>query len=126
LTEPPFSEMAFVRMWLKHLYVNGTLKSCLASGAAFEKTDSVIERRLKFLQKALIEDRGYFRTRKTRWGEMSDWEKPIFLMGATCLPQDEFSVLAESAVAQLNNPFAKTYCSWLKAKHGQLASILRE
>ena len=122
----PYSDLAYVRSWLLYLFVDGTLPVSLSDWATYDFNRSVIERRSHFFFRGLANDRAYFRALKTQLGSLSEWDKPAALMGAMCLPCDEYKNWLAIVVKQLTTPFAATYAAWLKDRHGTLHQLLSE
>lgn len=109
-----------------YLFVDGTLPVSLSDWQTYDFNRSVIERRSHFFFRGLANDRAYFRALKTQLGSLSEWDKPAALMGAMCLPCDEYKNWLAIVVKQLTTPFAATYAAWLKDRHGTLHQLLSE
>lgn len=120
----PFSDLAFVRMWLLDLFVTGALSGSIADFSDYDFSRSVVEKRAELFVRGLNNDRPFFRARRTRLGDLGEWEKSATMLAAMCLPNDEYRAWLDVAVAQLSTPFAQTYVNWLKRSHGNLAAIL--
>jgi hypothetical protein len=67
----------------------------------------------------------YFRREKTRFEERNLYEKATFLLGATCLPKDEFNAWIGAVRPNLNRPLDHLYCDWVKSKNGKLREVLK-
>lgn len=124
LNRPPFSDMAYVRAWILDLFARGTLKSDKADFANYDFSRSVGEKRYDLLLKGIFDDKPFFRSRRAKFSEFSDWEKPAALLGAMCLPQDEYHTWVDSVSDEIPGPFAKIFAAWLKSAHGNLAELL--
>jgi hypothetical protein len=79
----------------------------------------------QLLLRGIFDDKPYFRGRKARFGEFSDWEKPALLLGAMCLPEDEYTKWIDAISDEIPGPFSKIFTSWLKASHGNLTEVLK-
>ena len=44
--------------------------------------------------------------------ELTDWLKPAFLYGATCLPKDEYEVWLGNVKQRMSFPLADLFCDW--------------
>jgi hypothetical protein len=124
LSMPPYSDLAYVRSWLLNLFIDGSLPVSLSDWQNYNFSGSVIERRSHFFFRGLANDRAFFRALKTQLGSLSEWEKPAAMMAGMCLPLDEYKNWLLDAVHQLSTPFAGTYASWLRDRHGSLQDLL--
>ena len=114
LQTAPISELSYARLWLLNLYVSGTLpvdRKLVTS--RIERPSALEERQLIFIR-ALLNDRAYFRHQRGRLGQVGEWAKPALLIGASCLPSDEYRNWIDIAVRQIADPFANAFGSWLK------------
>jgi hypothetical protein len=68
----------------------------------------------------------YFRKHKTRFDEKNLFEKYAFLLGATCLPKDEFETWVRAMKSSMNRPLDRMFCDWVIGKRGKLGDIVRE
>lgn len=123
LQTPPISELAFSRLWLLNLYVNGTLPVDRKLTAHILRQSTVLEERQLVFIRALLNDRPFFREHRGRLGQVGEWIKPALLVGASCLPTDEYRSWIDIAVKQISDPFAGAFGAWLK-KGQNLRSLL--
>jgi hypothetical protein len=114
LQTPPISELSFSRLWLLNLYVTGTLPVDRKLIENRIGQPSILEERQLIFIRALLNDRSYFRGQRGRLGQVGEWVKPALLIGASCLPTDEYRTWIDIAVKQLADPFAPLFGSWLK------------
>jgi hypothetical protein len=114
LRTPPISELSYSRLWLLNLYTNGTLPvDRKLVTTRIGQPSSLEERQLIFIR-ALLNDRPFFREHRGRLGQVGEWLKPAFLIGASCLPADEYRNWIDIAVRQVADPFAHAFGAWLK------------
>lgn len=114
LQTPPISELSFSRLWLLNLYVNGTLPVDRKLVSRPLARSSVLEERQLIFIRALLNDRPFFREQRGRLGQVPEWAKPALLIGASCLPTDEYRHWIDIAVRQIVDPFATSFGTWLK------------
>jgi hypothetical protein len=113
-----------IRVWLLELFVRGILKidSKRLSKLMHNET---LDNRQKDLIRGLNGEVNYFRREKTRFEERNVYEKATFLLGATCLPKDEFSAWIGAIRPNLNRPLDHLYCDWVKSKNGSLNEVVK-
>jgi hypothetical protein len=117
----PYKDMAIVRIWILELFARGLVPPTTEVLAAATLPDaSALERRHMLLIRAQLNDKAYFRALKTRFSDLSDWEKPTAMWAASCLPEDEFEKWITFAKVSLPEPYAEAYANWLKKNHGSL------
>ncbi len=114
LRTPPISELSYARLWLLNLYVTGALPVDRKLVADCIGTPSILEDRQIIFIRALLSDRAFFREHRGRLGQVGEWAKPALLIGASCLPPDEYRNWVDIAVRQIANPFAASFGNWLK------------
>ncbi len=125
LNMSPFSDLAFVRSWILDLFARGPVMASPADFAEYDFTRSINERRYELLLKGRFDDKAYFRSKRAKFSEFSDWEKPAVLLGAMCLPADEYKTWIDSISDEIPGPFSKIFANWLKANHGALDEVLK-
>lgn len=117
LITPPISELAFARMWLLSLYADGSLPPDRRIVLDYPAPPSTLEERQLIFVRARLEDRAYFRENRGRLGQAGEWLKPALLIGARCLPADEYNTWIDIAVRQVADPFARAFGNWLQKRH---------
>lgn len=116
LKTAPVSELAYARLWLLHLFAGGSLPVDRRIVQDFPAPPSPLEERQLIFIRARLGDRAYFRDHRGRLGQAGDWIKPALLIGAGCLHADEYRAWIDIAVRQLQDPFARAFCNWLKQR----------
>lgn len=122
----PFSDLTFVRAWILDLFVRGPLIPEEADFAAYDFSRSTYEKRYHLLMRGVFNDRPFFRAQRTRFSDYSDWEAPCLLLGAMCLPEDEFKTWVDSVSDDVPGAFPRVFVKWLKDNHGNFPAILSE
>ncbi|WP_264592787.1 RNA-directed DNA polymerase [Sphingobium sp. B1D7B] len=125
LEGPPYSEMTLSRIWVAHLFVSQALPISRARLERLRLNGSVLERRQKLLLLGLLGDRSFFREKKTSFDEMSDWEKPALMLGASCLSKGEYTTWLGTIKSRMNDPFEDIYHSWLVQNQSALFEKLK-
>lgn len=126
VVQPPFSDMALSRLWVAHLFVTQALPIDQAILDKLALTDNVIERRQNILLRGLIGDRAYFREQKTKFDEISDWEKSALLVSMSCLAVSEYEKWLSIVKPQYNDLLSDEYFKWLKDNRGELFEKLKQ
>ena len=121
---PPFADLVYVRSWVLDLFARGSVPCVSQDFANYDFSRSVNERRYELLLRGRFDDKPFFRGKRAKFSEFSDWEKPAALMGAMCLPEDEYKTWVDAVVDEIPGPFSKIFATWLKSSHGDLAAVL--
>lgn len=111
---PPISELSYSRLWLLNLYVNGTLPVDRKLITNPIGQPSILEERQLIFIRAHLNDRPFFREHRGRLGQIGESNKSALLIGASCLPTDEYRHWIDIAVQQTADPFAPLFGTWLK------------
>ena len=122
----PFKDMALVRIWVNHLFVAGALPITDARLTQLEFGDTQIERRQNILLRGRVKDRAFFREAKTRFGDLSEWEKPAVMLGASCLAASEYDTWLGFCKGKSGNILFDEYIGWLKANRTSLLEKLNQ
>jgi hypothetical protein len=122
----PFSDLTFARAWVLDLFARGPLVPDENDFDEYDFSRSVYEKRYHLLLRGLHGDRQFFRAQRTRFSDYSEWEQPCLLLGAMCLPQDEYTTWVDSVSDDIPGAFPKIFAKWLKDKHGAFPELLRE
>jgi hypothetical protein len=112
-----------IRVWLLELFVRDDFEISTAELNELRLMES-IENRQMYLIKGLNGDVNFFRRQKTRFEERNNYEKSAFILGATCLPKDEFETWIGAIKPNMVRPLEKLFCDWVKGKSGMLREIL--
>lgn len=113
LQTPPISELSHARLWLLNLYASGVIP---ADRKLLQlRNISVLEERQLIAVRYRLNDRPFFRDQRGRLGQAGDWLKPVLLMGASCLPADEYRHWLDIAARQMADPLAPAFANWLKS-----------
>jgi Reverse transcriptase (RNA-dependent DNA polymerase) len=120
----PFKDMTLLRIWVSHLFVSGALPITDGRMAQFNFGDNPIEKRQAILLRARLKDRAFFREAKTRFGDLSEWEKPALMLGASCLAASEYDTWLGFCKGKSSDLLADEYIGWLKANRSTLIEKL--
>jgi hypothetical protein len=116
LSTPPVCELAYARLWLLHLYASGSVPPHRRFVQDYPVAPSPLEERQLIFIRARLNDRPFFREHRGRLGQAGDWVKPALLIGASCLPADEYLKWIDIAVRQMQDPFARAFGDWLQER----------
>lgn len=125
VSQTPFSDMSLCRLWVAHLFVTQALPITSDLLERQNLKNNVIERRQSLLLKGLLGDRGYFREQKTKFDEVSDWEKSALLLGMSCLAKSEYETWLNLVKNQYNDMLGDEYIKWLKKNREELFEKLK-
>jgi hypothetical protein len=112
-----------IRVWLLELFVRDILQ-ITAKELNELKNQETLDNRQIDLVRGLNKDVNYFRRQKTRFDERNLFEKSAFMLGATCLPRDEFEKWIGAIRPNMTRPLERLFCDWIKAKRGILREVL--
>lgn len=125
VTQSPFSDMALSRLWIAHLFVTQAVPITSALLERQSLTANVIEKRQNLLLKGILGDRAYFREQKTKFDEVSDWEKSALLLSMSCLAKSEYETWLQNIRGQYNDLLGDEYIKWLKENRESLFEKLK-
>lgn len=125
IQQTPFSDMALSRLWVGHLFVTQALPITDALLKAQNLTSNVAERRQNLLLRGLLNDRAFFREQKTKFDEVSDWEKPALMLAMSCLASSEYEKWIGIVKGQYNDLLGDEFCKWLRASREELFDKLK-
>jgi len=120
----PFKDMALVRIWVNHLFVAGALPITDGRIAQLSFGNTPIEKRQEILLRGRLKDRAFFREAKTRFGDLSEWEKPAVVLGASCLAASEYDAWLGFCKGKSTNILFNEYLVWVKANRDNLLEKL--
>ena len=112
-----------IQVWLLELFVRGCF-SIDHKNLTKAVTGHTLTQRHSFIVRGLNGDVNFFRKNKTRFEELNGFEKHHFMIGATCLPKDEFINWVGAVKPNLDRPLDARFCDWVKTKTGQLETIV--
>ena len=126
VVQAPFNDMALCKIWVAHLFISQALPLTNERLSQLNLTSSAVERRLQILGRAILEDRAYLREQKTRFSEVSDWEKPALILAMSRLPRSEFDTWVKNiVVAYFNDILGEIYISWVKENRSVILDKLK-
>lgn len=125
LSEGAGRRVAVIRAWLMELFIRQITPLTAKQLNAIERTSELDGRQI-VLCHAAIGDVVYFRKNKTRLDQFSRFEQYALVVGATCLPKDEFETWVDATRAGMSSPLEKSFCSWAKSKHGAFPQLVSD
>ena len=117
------SSVPTIRVWLLELFVRDILNINAKELNELRSQDTLDNRQVDLIR-GLNGEVNYFRRQKTRFDERNLFEKPAFMLGATCLPKDEFETWIGAVRANMTRPLERLFCDWVKTKHQSLYFVL--
>lgn len=125
LNSSPFRDLNLCRYWILDLFIMGVLPFDWNDFREYDFSRSIVERRALHLLLGRLGQTQYFRKLKTGFNQLSDWEKPAFLIGAQALPHDEYKKWLISVKDSVPGPFEDIFIEWLLDNYGKMDSILK-
>lgn len=123
IKEGAASSVPTIRVWLLELFVRSVLEISTKELNDLRIQETLDNRQTDIIR-GLNREVNYFRRQKTRFEERNLFEKCSFMLGATCLPKDEFETWVGAVRANMVRPLEKLFCDWAKTKHGELHNII--
>jgi hypothetical protein len=123
INEGAASSVPTIRVWLLELFVRNVFKISTKELNSLRAQETLDNRQIDLIR-GLNGDVNYFRRQKARFDERNLFEKYAFMIGATCLPKDEFESWVGAVRPNMNRPIEKLFCDWVKTKNGCLDQIL--
>lgn len=124
LSQSPFRDLQLARYWILDLFVRGVLPFTWDDFRDYDFNRSVVERRAEYFLRGRLGDTAFFRRKKAQFAEVSDWEKPALLLGAMCLPRDEYAIWIRGIKDNIPGPFSDIFSAWLVDNRDKLTEIL--
>ena len=121
---PPASSIQLVKSWLLELFVRGTVPIKAAGIKKLEALSSPLDKRQLHLIRGRIGDKNFFRKNKTAFGQLSAFEQPCFVWGATCLPKDEYESWLSAVKPMFAAPTGASFLKWAGQQQGTLIGKL--
>lgn len=116
----PAKNIAILRAWLIEAFLRDVFVPEASDLKTFNNLSAELDLRQNYLLQGKLDRRTFFRNKKYQFDSISNSERFSFLIGATCLPKDEFEVFISAVKEKLDDPLADLFVKWLKAKHGSL------
>ena len=101
-----------VQAWLLEVFVRGICDLPRDQLNRLDGIKSTLCRRQIMLLRGRIDDKAYFRRYKTRIDEFNPWLQSTFIIGASCLPEDEYFTWLRATGPRLSWRLAESYCRW--------------
>ncbi|WP_316171268.1 RNA-directed DNA polymerase [Bradyrhizobium sp. SZCCHNRI1058] len=117
------SSVSTIRVWLLELFVRDVMQISTKELNELRGQETLDNRQIDLIR-GLNGDVNYFRRQKTRFDERNLFEKSAFMLGATCLPKDEFETWIGAIRPNMNRPLEKLFCDWVKTKHHGIRSVI--
>lgn len=122
LTTGASASVPTIQVWLLELFVRNCFN--IDHKTLSKLPTNTLTQRQSFIIRGINSDVNFFRRNKTRFEEWNVFEKNHFMLGATCLPKDEFINWIAAVKPNLRRPLDSLFCDWIKGKNGQLCLIL--
>ncbi|MEM7168743.1 MAG: reverse transcriptase domain-containing protein [Pseudomonadota bacterium] len=123
---PPAATIQVIRSWLLEIFVRGIIDMPLTRLKDLETLSAVADKRQVLLIRGRNRDTNFFRMQKTKIYQYSEFERPILVWGASCLPRDEYNNWIDSVKTRFNDPLGKLFLSWAKSNYNDLFSKLKK
>lgn len=120
---PAVRKVPTIQAWLLEFFVRGIFKCTHRQLTDLSSGNPIVERQV-FLIRGRNGDVSFFRRNKTRFDAIGPFAKPAFILGATCLPRDEYETWIGAIKPRLQGPLDGLYCDWAKSKVGALGELL--
>ena len=109
----PASAVDLIRYWLLELFVRGIVPVDYRHLVRLGGLSDPISQRQLILMKARAGDVHFFRKGKSSFVSLNQAELPVFIVGSTCLPRDEFMNMNVPTITSFG-PLSSTFISWVR------------
>lgn len=109
---PPASSVQLIRTWLLEIFVRGIINIPLVSLKELAALPEVLDKRQLLLIRGRRKDKNYFRKQKTAINNFSGLELSCLVLGASCLPKDEYEKWIDTVKTSFNKPLGKLFLKW--------------
>jgi hypothetical protein len=117
---PPARNIAILRAWLIEAFLRGVFSLDDSDFKVFDNVSTQLDIRQNYLLQGKLDRRTFFRNKKYEFDSISNSERFSFLIGATCLPKEEFEIFINGIKGKFDDPLAELFLKWLKNRHGSL------
>lgn len=112
-----------IHAWLLEFFARGIIQ-CDHQQLKAMSGDNPTSKTQVNLIRGINGDVNYFRRHKTKFESFSPFTKYSFLLGASCLPKDEYEKWIGAIKGRMSGPLEKLYCEWAQSMHGNLNKIM--
>ena len=109
---PPASSVQLIRTWLLEIFVRGIIDIPIVRLKKLGGLVEGIDKRQLLLIRDRCKDRNYFRKQKTAIHKYSDIERSSLVLGASCLPNDEYKIWVKTLKATFGFPLGVLFLKW--------------
>lgn len=102
-----------IRFWLLEIFSRGYIIPTYQQTDRITQIVGATNRQQLFLIRGVIGDKNFFRGLKTAFNNIVNFEIPYLLLGATCLPKDEYCTWVNLIKSQIHDPINKLHAEWL-------------
>ncbi|WP_108461201.1 RNA-directed DNA polymerase [Devosia naphthalenivorans] len=114
-----------IRAWLLELFIRRITPISAKTLGEIERVSELDGRQI-ILINATISNIAYFRKNKTRFDQFSMFEQYALIIGATCLPKDEYDTWVDAVRGGMLQPLDKSFCDWAKSKQGKFGLVITD
>ncbi|GJM03129.1 MAG: reverse transcriptase [Rhodomicrobium sp.] len=113
--EPPAASVQLIRTWLLELFTRGIVEISKKQFKEIERLPSVLDKRQLHIIRSKNQDVHFFRLNKGNIGQMSRFEQPAFIAGASCLPKDEYNNWLNTLKQRFSGPTDHIFLKWVQS-----------
>lgn len=126
ILSPPAASVQVIRTWLLELFVRGVVPVPPLGPKRLEGLSSILDKRQLHLIRGRLRDQNFFRRHKTAFDQLPPFEQSCFVIGASCLPDDEYGKWLQTAKALFDIPTGPLLLSWAKSRRASVLAMLRD
>ena len=125
ILHPPASSVQAIRSWLLEIFVRGLVTLTPHEFARLRGLSTPLDKGQLALISAIREDVNFFRRRKTAIGSIAPFEQSCTVLGASCLPKDEYETWTSNVKSILSRPLDHELLRWAKTHRKTILSKVR-
>lgn len=120
VASPISRSVLVIRYWLLEIFVRKHINIDFVDLDKLTGIANTTNRHQLFLIRGNLGDKSFFRNYKTSSMQFNSYEIPYLLIGATCLPTDEYQTWINFLKGQISDPLLKLHADWLSKNIGDI------
>jgi hypothetical protein len=122
ILKPPASSVQLIRTWLLELFARGVVQITTLQVKKLEQLPSVLDKRQLYVIRSRTNHKNFFRRHKASFGQLSPFEQPAFILGASCLPNDEYETWLTTLKPTFSAPTGHRFLKWVQINKQKIIS----
>lgn len=117
---PPASSVQLIKSWLLELFARGTVKLQVKDLKKLKSLNEVLDKRQTHIIHGHLANTNHFRSLKTSFGQFGTPEQICIILGASCLPKDEYTNWLVGLKPNFDFPTSKLLLDWVRSEQSEI------